>query len=256
VRCPTSWSKVAFQGAKHIKPDELQTITGIRPGMRLNPNLNRHGCQRIIDKYVEMGRPFSDCQLIKGGDQADTEVIYQITEGRKVTVRDIQFRGNSFVSADRLMTQLQSSSNWFHQPGSRYHKQLAESEIGELYKCYRSFGYLDALISLETQRSADGREVKLLFHIQEGKRYRLQDMPVIYVKDIPREQLNALSILKPGDYFEQPKISAGARAIAEYIKSIRQGAVDVRVDPIPVWLPDRPEICNVRYQVIEQPSRE
>ncbi len=254
---PNTVQKVTFLGAKHIKPEELQNITGVQPGMPLNPILNRHGCQRIIDKYAEMGRPFSDCQLIKGGDRSDTEVVYQITEGKKVKVHDIRFTGNSFVSRTQLMTQLRSSANWFHQPGCTYHKQLVESEIGELYKYYRSFGYQDVVISLETQRSADSREVTLIFHIQEGGRYKLQGMPVIYgAKDIPYDQMTALSILKPGDYFDQSKISASARAIADYIRSIRQGAADVRVDPVPVWLLDRPEICNVRYEVIEQPSRD
>jgi outer membrane protein assembly factor BamA len=35
---------------------------------------------------------------------------------------------------------------------------------------YRSFGYRDVKVSLETQRSEDGGEVALIFHIREGER--------------------------------------------------------------------------------------
>jgi outer membrane protein assembly factor BamA len=88
---PNLVQKVTFQGAKHLKPDELQSLTGVRPGTPLNPNLNRVGCQKILAKYEEMGRPTASCELIKGDAVTDSEVVYQITEGPKIKARDIQF---------------------------------------------------------------------------------------------------------------------------------------------------------------------
>src|SRR5579883_2425222 len=251
---PNMVQKVTFLGAKHIKPDELQNITGVRPGMPLNPNLNRHGCQRIIDKYAEMGRSFSDCQLIKGGDLADTEVIYQITEGFKVKVRGIEFIGNTFVSGARLRTQVNSSREWFHCIGGTYNKQMADADIGKLYEYYRNFGYQDVFISLETQRSPDGREVTLVFHIQEGQRYKIQDVPDVHgTKEVPREQLVALSHFKPGEYLDQGKIKADTKTITDYMGF---NGIDARVEAVPVWIPDSPGLCNVRYEVIEKtPAR-
>ncbi len=177
---PNVVQKITFLGAKHIKIDELQEITGVRPGMALDPDLNRQGCERIIEKYAEMGRSFADCQLLKGGELADTEVVYQITEGYKVKVRDIQFTGNTFVNSARLLTHLKSFGKWCSLPGGTYNKQMAESDVGEINKFFRSHGYQDVKVSLETKRSADGREVRLIFHIQEGPRYKLQDTPEIH----------------------------------------------------------------------------
>jgi outer membrane protein assembly factor BamA len=106
---PSSVQKVTFQGAKHIKEEELCSITGVRPGMPLNPNLNRQGCQRILEKYEEMGRPSSRCTLVKGGKVDDTEVVYEITEGPKLKVRDTQFVGNSRIKGERLAEMMHSS---------------------------------------------------------------------------------------------------------------------------------------------------
>src|SRR5579875_2084167 len=164
---PNMVQKVTFLGNKHINNKDLENITGVRPSTPLNPNLNRQGCQKILEKYAEQGRSFADCQLIKGGDLADTEVVYQITEGPKVKVRDIRFVGDfhEFVSSARLLTQVKSSRQWFHLLGGTYNKQMVEADVGELYNYFRGFGYQDVRVSKEEQRSADGSEITLIFHI-------------------------------------------------------------------------------------------
>jgi outer membrane protein assembly complex protein YaeT len=248
---PSVVQKVTFQGAKHIKEDELLNITGVRKGQPLNPNLNRQGCQRIMEKYEEQGRSFSHCALVKGGELGDTEVIYAITEGPKVKVRDIQFIGNSFVSGARLATKVKSTSQWFHLIGGTYNKQMAEADANELIKYFRAFGYPDVRVALETQRSPDGSEVTLIFHIQEGQRYRIQDVPqVVGLKSIPHEQLEALSTYKAGDWLDQGKIDADVARIKAYYGYNGQ---DVQVQPIEVWSKDVPGVCTVQYQVEERP---
>jgi outer membrane protein insertion porin family len=249
---PNMVQKVTFLGARHIKPEDLQNITGVRPGAPLNPNLNRQGCQKILEKYAEQGRSFADCQLIKGGDLADTEVVYQITEGPKVKVRDIKFIGDfHFVSSARLLTQTTSSRRWYHRIGDIYNKRMAEADVEWLYYYFRGFGFLDVRISLESQRSAEGGEVTLIFHIDEGTRYRVQEEPDVHSRqEIPREQLLALSSFKPGDYLDEETMKHDIKAITDYMG--RRGRA-VHIDAIPFWVPDVPGVCNLRYEVIERP---
>lgn len=169
---PNIVQKVTFLGAKHIKVDELQNVTGVRPSTPLNPNLNRLGCEKIIYKYAEQCRWLADCQLIKGGDMADTEVVYQITEGPKVKVRDIRFTGNTFASAARLGQKVP-----FPVGGSTYNRKTAEEAINTLCTYYRDFGYRDVRIHLEVKRESASDEVTLIYHIREGRRYRTIDDP-------------------------------------------------------------------------------
>jgi outer membrane protein assembly complex protein YaeT len=248
---PNMVQNVTFLGANHIKLSELESITGIRKGMPLNPNLNLQGCQKIIAKCEEMGRSLSYCHLLKGGDLADTEVVYQITEGPTIKVRDINFIGNTFVSSARLKTRIHSSKQWFHLIGGTYSKQMAEADVNELYNYFRGFGYQDVRIALETQRSADGSEITLIFHIQEGTRYKIRDIPDVHgTESVPREQLMAQSLFKQGDYLDEGKLKGDVKAITNYMGYYGQ---DVRVEAIPVWLPDTPGMCNVRYEVVERP---
>ena len=106
-------------------------------------------------------------------------------------------------------------------------------------------------VSLETQRSADGHEVTLIFHIQEGQRYRIQDVPqVIGPKSLPHEQLEALSAVKAGDWLDQAKVEGDVNRIKAYYGYMGQ---DVQVQPIEVWNKDVPGVCTVQYQVEEHP---
>jgi outer membrane protein insertion porin family len=250
---PNRVQKVTFLGAKHVKTDELKNITGVREGMPLNPNFNLVGCQKIIAKYEEMGRSFTCCALVKGGDLADTEVVYEINEGPKMEVHDIQFTGNTFVSSARLATYIRSSKQWFHRIGGIFNKEMAEADVNELYKYFRGFGYQDVRIALETQRSADSGEITIIFHIQEGPRYRLKDVPEVHSKgNIPCKQLKTGSSLKPGDYLDEGKIKSDVKSLTDYFGCQGKG---VRVEVIPVWLRDVPGLVNIRYEVHETPSR-
>lgn len=161
---PNMVQKVTFRGAKHIKYDELLNLTGVRPNAPLNPTLNRLGCERILEKYGDEGRPLSNCQLIKGGDVNDTEVAYQITEGPKVKVCDIQLTGNRSASAAMLRKRIPL------QVGGTYNRTSTEAGIDELYAFYRDLGYQDARISLEARRDPAAGKVTLIYHIHEGER--------------------------------------------------------------------------------------
>jgi outer membrane protein insertion porin family len=251
---PNMVQKITFIGNKHIKDKDLKDLTGVRESTPLNPNLNRQGCQKILEKYAEQGRSFADCQLLKGGELADSEVVYQITEGPKVKVQSIKFEGNHFVSDAVLNTHVKSSREWFGLIGGTYNRQMVDADVGELLQYYRNFGFQDVRISKEEQRSADGSQVTLIFHIQEGPRYKIQDVPDVHgSQQIPREQLIALSSFKPGEYLDQTKLKRDTKVITDYMGA---SGLDVKVDAVPVWIPDTPGVCNVRYEVIERsPAR-
>jgi outer membrane protein insertion porin family len=158
---PGMVQKVTYLGAKHIPEKDLPNITGVRQGTPLNPLQTRQGCQKIMEKYFEQGRWLADCQLLKGGDPADTEVVFQITEGPKVKVSDIQFAGNAFASAAQLRQKIHLRG------GATYNREAVEAGINELYTLYRDAGYRDVRIALEIKRDSAPGEVTLIYHIHE-----------------------------------------------------------------------------------------
>jgi outer membrane protein assembly complex protein YaeT len=253
---PTTVEKVTYRGNHNLSNDDLETITGIRKGSPLNPMANKIACRRIIQRYNEDGRPFASCELLKGGEPGDTEVAFNIFEGSKVRVHDISFTGNTFVSGPVLAQRINSSQQFLHIPGlgGTFNKLMAENDVHELIKYYRAFGYHDVKVNLEPIYSGDGSEVSLVFHIQEGVRYRVADTPhVVGVKTAAPEALEAIGKMKAGEFYDQAKIEGDTKRITDYIG---YKGVKADIQPIPVFSPEHPGIVNVNYEVKEyQPAR-
>jgi outer membrane protein assembly complex protein YaeT len=249
---PTSVDKVSYVGNRHLSADELDAVANIRKGTPLNPTANKVACQRIVAKYNEDGRPFASCTLLKGADPGDSEVVFSITEGPKVRVRDISFTGNKFVSGGVLKTHINSSSKFLGLPiGGTYNGGMVEYDVNELIKYYRAFGFHQVRVARELQYSADGKEVSIVFHIHEGTRFKVKDNPaVIGVKTVPHDVLEAACKMKGGEFYDQAKIDDDTKRIKDHLG---YHGHDASVSAIPVFSRDNPDVVTVNYEVTELP---
>jgi outer membrane protein assembly complex protein YaeT len=249
---PSVVQKVTYLNSHVFNNDDLDGITGVRKGMPLNPLANRLACGAVVKRLSEEGRPFASCTLVKGGEPSDTEVVFNINEGPKVRVRDIQFTGNTFVTAGVLRNRINSSKMFLGLPISgTYSANLAEADVHDLIKYYRSNGFHDVRVNRELVYEPNGKEVTLIFHVVEGVRYRIAAAPqVLNVKSISHEQLEALGAVKADEFYNEPKISRDT----ERIKArIGYDGRDARVTAIPVYPQDKPGIVQVNYEVEEKP---
>jgi outer membrane protein assembly factor BamA len=165
---------VEYQGAKHLKDEDLNTLSGVRKGEPLDPVRNRAACQRIVARLREDGRPFATCELLSGGAAGDTRVVFNITEGPKVKVAGVEVTGNQFVSAAVLKSHMRSSrlAPAVGALGGPYNRATTDEDVRAIEDYYHSFGFHEAHASCEVRWAQDGSRVQLVFHIEEGPRTR------------------------------------------------------------------------------------
>jgi len=248
---PSKVENVVYQGAKHLKDDDLTTLTNIRKGSPLNPIANKLACQAIVRKYNEQGRPFASCQLLKGDQPGDTEVIFNITEGPVVCVRSIRFTGaDTFVSGSVLMSHIHTSRKVFGLFGGKFQSQMLDADIAKLEEYYKGFGFLDVRIARELQYTPDGRDVDIVFHVHEGVRYQVKDIPQVSgLKSILPEQGEQLNKVRPGMYYEQSKIDGDINRIKDYVG---YGGHEVQGRATPVYSTETPGLVTVQYEFEER----
>jgi outer membrane protein assembly complex protein YaeT len=251
---PSRVEKVIYQGARHLKDEDLNNLTGIKVGSILNPLANKAACQAIVKRLNEDGRPFASCDLLKGGDLQDTactEVVFNIVEGPVVKVRAIKFAGNTFVSGPVLSTHINSSRKALGLFGGQFNPAMADNDIRKLEDYYRAFGYLDVKVARELRYADDAREVELIYHVNEGPRYHLgADPKLAKLRYLPEDQVAQLTKVKAGDVYDQAKIDKDLNSIKDYIG--RQGR-EVRAQATPVFSKDTPGVVTVLYEVEERP---
>src|SRR5262249_30062180 len=134
---PSLIQEVRYEGAKHLKVDELEKLSGIRRGTPLNPNANLQACNRILDKLHEQGRRFGSIVLEEGGQVGDPRVVFRITEGPISKVTSISVVGQGeWVSSARLKTQINSTSTILS-IGGDYNPKSVDADVGSLVEYFK-----------------------------------------------------------------------------------------------------------------------
>jgi outer membrane protein assembly complex protein YaeT len=210
---PSAIQEIIYNGAKHLKPEELETTTGLHKGAPLNPIANQMARQAILHRYNDDGRLFAGVDLVEGGQPGDTRVVFNITEGPKVKINHIDFTGNTFVSEARLRTQIDSSSQFLGIFGGTLEMGRIDHDVAKLEEYYKSFGYQDVRVSRELQWEPDFRHVRVIYHVQEGQRYRVTGVQVDGNKIFSSDQLLERSKLRAGDFYNKNLAEADHRTI-------------------------------------------
>src|SRR5262249_22078085 len=142
------------------------------------------------------------CELLKGDQPGDVQVVFNIDEGPVVKVRNISFVGNHFVSGPVLQTHIMSTARLPFPWNGDYNPAIVGADIHKLEEYFRRFGVDDVRVSCERQRTQDGREINVVFHVQEGMQYQLKDVPqVTGAKSVSPEELRPLGQTKRGSSY-------------------------------------------------------
>src|SRR5205823_9397641 len=91
--------------------------------------------------------------------------------------------------------------------------QKADHDVTKLEEYYKRFGFLDVRVSREIQYAEDQRHVRLIFHIQEGPRYRIGGLQLVGNKTISSDELMVPLKTHPGEFYDKGKVEADQQII-------------------------------------------
>jgi outer membrane protein assembly complex protein YaeT len=247
---PNLIREIVYRNAHHLKPDELDTITGLRKGAPLNPAANRQACMNIQQRYREDGRLFASVTLEEGGQPGDSRVVFNITEGPVVRVRSVSCIGYSFVGEQRLKTQVDTSRAFLGMMGGKYNPVMIDHDVTKLIEYYRSFGFLDVRINRELKFSEDYNKVDVVFHIHEGQRYQVSKVCLEGVKALDPAYVASLSHLKEGEPYNRGTSEKDQRDIKDaYGFRGQEAIIQERVTADH----QKNGFVQVHYEVVERP---
>jgi outer membrane protein insertion porin family len=199
---PSLIQEIIYKNANHVSKRELAEITGLKPGIPLDPLSNKRAAYAIQDYLQKQGRYFANVVLEEGGDPADKRVVFKITEGPVVRVTKIQFVGKHDPAiSDFFQLGIGSSTC------GRFNPAEIDNQVLKLEEYYKANGYMDVQITRELLFDEDLRGVTVVFHICEGQRYRIENVVVEgNSADFTRWRANK-AMVKRELYFPEPGIS-------------------------------------------------
>ncbi len=200
--------KISFAGISRItmKDEKLKQQLKSRETQYLDyPALAEDA--RILKKmYEKIG--FSQADITYKVDvDAKTnkaKVEFNVTEGRKVHIKDIIIRGNKAISSGRVLKLLKTKRAWFFNAGVLKDEVLKE-DMERVKSFYQREGFTDVTVDYEIK--PDAKKAYLLYitiSVAEGKKYLVGSVILQGNKDITeKEILSRLNSCIPGKVFSQ-----------------------------------------------------
>jgi outer membrane protein assembly complex protein YaeT len=241
---------VVFKHAKHLSDDELKTMTRVRKGMPLDKTLNQLAVYEIQDALKKKGRYFASVSLEEGFDESHDRVVFNITEGPIVRVRNVTFQGNEFASGERLRTQIETSRALLQTIGGVFQPPMVDEDVHKLEEYYRGNGFLNVRVTRELIFSDDFQFVDVVFHFQEGTRFRVKNMTIEGSRTQQIDQLYTIPRLKQGDWYNEKVVETDTRNLADFFG---WRGYPVNVQKMVTSVPSEPGVVQVQYQIEEKP---
>lgn len=252
---------VGFTGNRRFRDNELREKTKLQPGRVLSDRELSQACAEIVKAYQEAGYP--DAQVSwrtnRTAQRAYEDVIFDIREGREVSMNRITFVGNKQFDGEQLRQILKTKERglftWITKSG-RIDREILEEDLQSIVKQYRNYGYLRAKIAkveyYDLGKSGNRERLHMRVTIDEGPRYRVRHVSFgslnVYT---PRELEPGLSMLD-GDVYSLQKVSDDVTMIRKYYGAKGYADADVRPDIAEVGVKaDGERLIDIRYDVNE-----
>jgi len=182
----------------------------------------------IRELYSEKGYQFAQVtpavKELPGGPKR-AHVVFTVSEGPKVAIRDVEFLGNTAFSDAALARALKTNKARgllsLVSGGGTYNEDKFADDAQSVVDHYRDHGFIAAQVGQPALRvlddSPDGRTrwVQLRVEVTEGQRHRIGAFTVEGNTVLGSEVLTPLFDLKPGDTYRQDRIVKGLEKARE-----------------------------------------
>jgi outer membrane protein insertion porin family len=228
-------NKVAFEGNKKAKDDQLRQEVQSKPRGTLSKPTVQADVQRIIEIYNRTGRfDVSVVPKIIELPNNRVDLVFEIKEGDKTGIKEIKFNGAKAFSYGRLKEVIKTSvSNWlsFLQTTDIYDPDRVEADRDLLRRFYLAHGYADVrIVSAVGEYDPAKKGFVVTFNIDEGNQYHVGTVDVVSnVKSIDPATLRNTIKLSSGNVYNADLLEKSVEAMT--IEAAKRGYAFANVRP-------------------------
>src|ERR1700730_7798204 len=200
-------NRVAFEGNHHVKDEQLTGEVQSKPRGPLSRPAWQSDGERITDVYHRAGRydVRVEPKVIELSNHR-VDLVFEVVEGQKTTVREIRFLGNRAFGKSRLKDVIRTSESnllSFLKSSDVYDPDRIEADRELLRRFYLSRGYADVqVVAAAAEYDAARKGFVITFTVDEGDVYRFGTLDVVSnVKEVSADTLRAIVIAKAGGLY-------------------------------------------------------
>ncbi|MFV0622606.1 outer membrane protein assembly factor BamA [Sphingomonas sp. ac-8] len=227
-------NRVVLEGNKRLKDDKITKEIKLAPRQIFTRTAVRADVARIVELYRRQGRFAASVepQMVML-DQNRVDVVFEINEGPKSKVRQINIIGNEEYSDDDLRKEMytkQSRLFRIFSSNTSYDQDRLAADQQKLRQFYLTEGYADfRVISAVAELTPDKRDFIITYVVEEGPRYKFGDVTVdSAIRDFDGEKLAKTLPMKKGDWYNAKLVEDSIDSLSEYTGLYGYAFTDVR----------------------------
>ncbi len=249
-------NRIVLEGNKRIKAEKITPEIKLAPRQIFTRSKVRADVARIIELYKRQGRFAAsvDPKMVML-DQNRVDIVFEINEGPKSKVRQINIIGNENFSDGDLRSQMytkQASLTRILSSGTTYDPDRMAFDQQKLRQYYLTKGYADfRIVSAVAELTPDKKDFILTYVVEEGPRYKFGDIKVdSQLRDFDGDRLATQLPMKKGDWYDAKMVEDTIDKLNETLGAFGYAFADVRPD----YARDKESLTmGLTFQIAEAP---
>jgi outer membrane protein insertion porin family len=249
-------NRIVFEGSKRVKEEKLREEVRLAPRQIFTRSKARADVSRMIEVYRRSGRFAATIEpKIIQLPQNRVDLVFEIDEGPKSKIRQINFIGNKEFSDGDLRGGLYSrQARWYRlfTSNDTYDPDRLAADREKLRQHYFTEGYADfRVISAVSELTADRKDFIVTFTIDEGDRYKFGKVDLeSKIRDMKAADYKKIIPIKEGDWFNAKRIEDTEELLKNTAGLFGYAFADVRSKPI---RNKEKKIIDFNFEIAEAP---
>ncbi|MGI8942770.1 MAG: outer membrane protein assembly factor BamA [Qipengyuania sp.] len=226
-------NRIILEGNDRIKSDKILPEIKLAPRQIFTRSKVRADVARIIELYKRQGRfaAVVEPKMVQMA-QNRVDIVFEITEGPKSKVQQINIIGNEEFSDNELrgeMVTKQARLLSFFSSATSYDPDRLAFDQQKLRQFYLTQGYADfRVVSAVAELTPDKRDFIITYVVEEGERYKFGDVSVdSQLRDFDSDSMTARLPMKTGDWYDAKRVENTVEQLTDLAGTFGYAFADV-----------------------------
>ena len=214
-------NRIVLEGNERLKPDKILPEIKLSPRQIFTRSKVRADVARIIELYKRQGRFAAQVEpKMVQLPQNRVDIVFEITEGPKSKVRQINILGNEKFSDGELrgeMVTKQARLTSFFSSNTSYDPDRLAFDQQKLRQFYLTQGYADfRVVSAVAELTPDQRDFIITYVVEEGQQYNFGEVKVdSQLRDFDSDVMSTQLPMKDGDVYNAKTVEDTVEQLTE-----------------------------------------
>ena len=227
-------NRIVLEGNERLDAEKILPEIKLAPRQIFTRSKVRADVARIIELYKRQGRFAAtvEPQMVQL-PQNRVDIVFEITEGPKSRVRQINILGNEVFSDSELRSEMvtkQSRLFRFFSSNTSYDPDRLAFDQQKLRQFYLTEGYADfRVVSAVAELTPDQRDFIITYVVEEGERYNFGNVEVeSQLRDFDSDALQAGLVMQPGTPYNAKTVEDTVEQLTELAGRFGYAFADVQ----------------------------